>query len=240
LRRSLAAARCQGFHVAVTQATCDALIVARRKGNVMLLAKTDKARTALQTRSPALNAMDRRVLIVSDGERSRDALLAMFGNEAAANIERLLRDGYLEAVQRPGMFAQAASGLASMLRSERTDREPVDAPSAAITAVSAPAPKPAVSRRSMAAAKMYLVDMLQLQRNEESASLRAAIHTAPSEDELVWQLCKALRHLRATTTGSYGERVTARLAEILPEPWLPRLQAALSAEAGSAAQSSAA
>ena len=41
----------------------------------MLLAKTDKARTALQARSPALNAMDRRVLIVSDGERSRDALL---------------------------------------------------------------------------------------------------------------------------------------------------------------------
>lgn len=208
----------------------------------MLLAKTDKARTALQARSPALNAMDRRVLIVSDGERSRDALLAMFGNGASENIERLLREGYLEAVQRPGMFAQAASGLASMLRSERTDREPVDAPSATVTAVSAPAPapKPAISRRSMAAAKMYLVDMLQLQRNEESASLRAAIHTAPSEDELVWQLCKALRHLRATTTASYGERVTARLGEILPEPWLPRLQAALSTEAGSAAHSSAA
>lgn len=207
----------------------------------MLLAKTDKARTALQARSPALNAMDRRVLIVSDGERSRDALLAMFGKEAATNIERLLREGYLEAVQRPGMFAQAASGLASMLRSERTDRESAE-PSATITAVSAPAPapKPAVSRRSMAAAKMYLVDMLQLQRNEESASLRAAIHTAPSEDELVWQLCKALRHLRATTAASYGERVSTRLAEILPEPWLPRLQAALSAEAGSAAQSSAA
>ena len=208
----------------------------------MLLAKTDKARTALQARSPSLNAMDRRVLIVSDGERSRDALLAMFGNDAAANIERLLREGYLEAVQRPGMLAQAASGLASMLRSERTGRDAVDAPSVAITAVSAPspAPKPAASRRSMAAAKMYLVDMLQLQRNEESASLRAAIHTAPSEDELVWQLCKALRHLRATTAASYGERVSARLAEILPEPWLPRLQAALSADTGSAAHSSAA
>lgn len=208
----------------------------------MLLAKTDKARTALQARSPALNAMDRRVLIVSDGERSRDALLAMFGNGAAANIERLLREGYLEAVQRPGMFAQAASGLAAMLRSERMDREPADAPPATITLVAAPspAPRPAASRRSMAAAKMYLVDMLQLQRNEESASLRAAIHTAPSEDELVWQLCKALRHLRATTAASYGERVSARLAEILPEPWLPRLQAALSADTGSAAHSSAA
>lgn len=208
----------------------------------MLLAKTDKGRTALQARSPALNAMDRRVLIVSDGERSRDALLGMFGNGAAANIERLLREGYLEAVQRPGVFAQAASGLAAMLRSERTDGEPADAPPATITLVAAPSParRPAASRRSMAAAKMYLVDMLQLQRNEESASLRAAIHTAPSEDELVWQLCKALRHLRATTAASYGERVTARLAEILPEPWLPRLQAALSAEPGSAAHSSAA
>jgi hypothetical protein len=199
----------------------------------MLLAKTDKARTALQMRSPALSAMDRRVLIVSDGERSREALLAMFGNEAAANIERLLREGYLEAVQRPGLLAQATSGLATMLRSDRSDRDVAGAPTPS------PAPKPA-ARRSMAAAKMYLVDMLQLQRNEESASLRAAIHTAPSEDDLVWQLCNALRHLRATTTASYGERVTARLAEILPQPWLPRMQAALSAQTDSAAHSSAA
>jgi hypothetical protein len=207
----------------------------------MLLAKTDKARTALQMRSPALSAMDRRVLIVSDGERSREALLAMFGNEAAANIERMLREGYLEAVQRRGLLAQATSGLATMLRSDRSDRDvagaPVDIPA---MPTPSPAPKPTTARRSMAAAKMYLVDMLQLQRNEESASLRAAIHTAPSEDELVWQLCKALRHLRATTTASYGERVTARLAEILPEPWLPRMQAALSAQTDSAAHSSAA
>ena len=211
------------------------------QGEQMLIAKTEKARTALQSRSPALNAMDRRVLIVSDGERSREALLAMFGNDAAANIERLLREGYLEAVQRPGVFAQAAGGLASMLRSERPVRASADAAVATAARVSAtPATKPAATRRSMAAAKMYLVDMLQLQRNEESASLRAAIHTAPSEDELAWQLCKSLRHLRATSAASYGERVTARFVEILPEPWLPRLQAALSADAGSAARSSAA
>ena len=60
---------------------------------------------------------------------------------------------------------------------------------------------------------------------------RAAIHTAPSEDELVFQLCRAVRHLHATTAASYGERVATRLGEILPKPWLPRLHAALAADA---------
>ena len=202
-----------------------------------LLGKTEMARAALQARSPALNAMDRRLLILSDGQRSRESLLAMFGTEVASNIERLLQEGYLEAKARPGVLVQATGGIAAMRRPERS---PVPAP-AAPKVPPAPAvlpPRPATSRRSMAAAKMYVADMLQLQRSEESASLRAAIHTAPSEDELVYQLCKALHHIRATTAASYGERVSTRLGELLPEAWLPRLQAALSP--APAAQSSAA
>lgn len=193
----------------------------------MLLGKTDKARAALQARSRALNAMDRRLLILSDGERSRESLLAMFGAGVGASIDRLVQEGYLSARPKPGAIAQAAGSLAAMLR-------PVPNPMPAMPAVAPPAAtlpaRPALSRRSLAAAKMYLVDMLQLQRNEASASLRAAIHTAPSEDELVYQLCKALLHLRATTAPSYGERITARLAEILPEAWLPRMHAAIAVD----------
>ena len=199
----------------------------------MLLGKTDKARAALQARTPALTAMDRRLLILSDGQRSRDSLLAMFGAGAGANIERLLGEGYLEARAQPSVLEQAAQGVAAMLRPQRPAAPPpTPAPATALP------PKPAPARRSRAAAKMYVVDMLQLPRSEDAASLRAAIHTAPSEEELVFQLCKALRHLRASTTASYGERVATRLAEILPEPFLPRLQAALAPEA--ATQSSAA
>lgn len=195
--------------------------------------KTEKARAALQSRSPALNAMDRRLLILSDGKRSREALLALFGVDAAANLDRLLQEGYLEARAAPGLLAHAADGLATMLRPRGpAQASPPPVPPAALPRT------PAASRRSLAAAKMYVVDMLQLQRSEACASLRAAIHTAPSEEELVFQLCKAVRHLRATTAATYGERIATRLGEILPEPWLPRLHAALAADgaASSAAQ----
>jgi len=201
----------------------------------MLLGKTDKGRSALESRSDALSARDRRLLILCDGQRSRESLLAMFGADAAEGLDRLLRDGYLVARQEPGVLTQAAEAIASRLRPERAAAA-VAAPAAVLPATpsAAPAPRAATSRRSMAATKMYLLDMLQLQRNEESASLRASIHTAPSEDELVWQILKALRHIRATTSATYSERVAARLAEILPEPWLPRLHASL-AEASDAA-----
>lgn len=194
----------------------------------MLLGKTDKGRTVLESRSDALNARDRRLLILSDGQRSRESLLAMFGADAAESLDRLLREGYLVARAEPGMLSQAAGMLAARLRPERASVPPESAAVAApATSSATPAPRPAATRRSMAATKMYLLDMLQLQRNEEAASLRAAIHTAPSEDELVWQVLRALRHIRATTSASYGERVSTRLAEILPDPWLPRLHATL-------------
>ena len=73
---------------------------------------------------------------------------------------------------------------------------------------------------------MYVVDMLQLQRDAESVSLRAEIQTSPSEEELVYRMMKALRHLQAVAAASYARRVGERLAEILPEQHLPRLDQA--------------
>lgn len=178
------------------------------------LAKTDKARVALQARSPALSAMDRRLLILSDGQRDADVLLAMFGADVAANLERLLREGYL-AGDRPPPAAQP-------------DTLP------AVSASQAATP----SRRSLVAAKMYLLDMLQLQRNEQAAALRAAIQAAPGDLALVRQLCEGLRHLQATTAASYAGRVALRLGELLPEAWLSELQPVASAH--QPAQSSAA
>jgi hypothetical protein len=92
-------------------------------------------------------------------------------------------------------------------------------------AAAAPMPSPArvTSRRSVAVSKMYLIDMLQLQRDPESVSLRVEIQTSPSEDELVYRMMKGLRHLQAVATASYARRVGDRLAEILPDQYLSRL-----------------
>ena len=79
-------------------------------------------------------------------------------------------------------------------------------------------------RRSLVAAKMYLVDMLQLQRNPVAVELRLAIQSTNDPAQLLDRLFDALDHLVASTTASYGERVRERFAEVLPDEALARLR----------------
>ena len=169
------------------------------KGNVMRLAKTEKAHTALEAgKAGPVDLRDRRILILADGQRTRAELIAMLGADRAASIDRLLQEGYLGA---PGMRAEAAEV-------------------APVVAESAPAP---AKRRSLVAAKMYLLDMLELQRTPESAALRAAIQSTTEPAALLERLLQSLEHLRATTPSSYGERIRTRFAEVVPDDALWRI-----------------
>ena len=189
----------------------------------MSLGKTEKGRAALLERPADMNLLERRALILCDGKRDRESLVAMLGADVVPGLDRLLRDGYLvdanAAPARPVLAAVAPmAGIAAR-------SEPLRPALAAVPATPAP-PRPAApaSRRSLAASKMYLIDMLQLQRDPESASLRAELQTSPSEDELVFRMVKAVRHLHAIANASYAQRVHDRLAEILPEMHLWRLE----------------
>lgn len=193
----------------------------------MALSKTDRGRTALQAHStPGLSLAERRVLILCDGHRHRDDVVALLGGDSLSMLERLLQDGYL-----------TLDGVAPAPRLVASEARPVSAPAPAVAPPTAapvqPAPR-AGSRRSLAASKMYLLDMLQLQRDPESVSLRAGIQTSPSEDELIYRMMQGLRHLQLIAAASYARRVGERLAEILPEQHLSRLDQARSAWLGSA------
>jgi hypothetical protein len=218
----------------------------------MLLNKTGKAREALQAGPAAgLSLADRRILILVDGRRSLDQLAAMLGTGILPAIDRLLREGYIGHVDEGGSRATglggAVTGLiratadvvqarAEQIRTSAAAATPV-APdagkAAAAPATAAPAVqhaqvgagRPAGTRRSLAACKMYLLDMLQLQRTPEAAELRAAIQCATEPVLLVDALLQALRLIVATSNASYGERVTRRLMEILPLEALPRMEA---------------
>lgn len=187
----------------------------------MALGKTERGRTALQAHSTSgLTLAERRVLILCDGRRHRDDIVALLGADALSMLERLLQDGYLTL---DGVAPSTPRLVASEGRS-------IDTPVAvAPTPASVPSAPRALSRRSLAASKMYLVDMLQLQRDPESVSLRAEIQTSPSEDELVYRMMQGLRHLQSVAAASYARRVGDRLAEILPEQHLSRLDQARSA-----------
>lgn len=189
----------------------------------MLLFKTAKARAALlDHRTGGLNLLERRALILSDGKRSRNDLIALLGPDILAALDRLVRDGYLD---EQHATAGVAATVTNALHGAPTTI-PAPAPRAAPPAVASPMRPAPASRRSLAATKMYLLDMLQLQRDAESASLKAAIQTSPSEDELVYRLMQALRHIQSIANVSYAQRVAERVAEIIPEAHLPRLEQA--------------
>lgn len=183
----------------------------------MTLRKTQRGRDALLAHSGGeLTLAERRVLILCDGVRSRDDLVGLLGAGASTALAKLQGVGYLSA-DEPVVAAIRQPPAA-------TESSPAAAPDAIRHARA-----DAASRRSLAASKMYLLDMLQLHRDPESASLRAAIQTSPSEDELLYRMMKALRHLHAVASVSYAMRVAERLAEILPERYLPKLEQARAA-----------
>lgn len=222
----------------------------------MLLAKTEKARTAIQSRDAALSAQERHILIVSNGQRSLNDIVSMLGPTALAPIDRLLREGYLQAAAEERtsdrMAAAAGQGMNTLLRASRDlasrVQERAQAAIEAVVAAPAPAaqapvvgpspteqvatlpPPPAPHtgpRRSLAAAKMYMLDMLQLQRSVEAATLKVAIQSSSSGEETLANLVDSLRHLRTVAAPSYYTRIAARLEEVLPEDVAPRLAAAL-------------
>jgi len=219
----------------------------------MLLYKTEKAREVLAAGpSAGLALQDRRILILTDGKRSLNQVMAMLGADILPAIDRLMREGYFirdDAVAanpatagRPPALGGAVTGLLrAATEAVQARTEPIRAATPATPAIEAapitvaptspqiattaavPRPPPG-TRRSLAASKMYLLDMLQLQRSAEAAELRAAIQCSEPA-QLVDTLFQALRVLVGTSTQSYGERIVNRLAEMLPEETLPRLEA---------------
>jgi len=210
----------------------------------MLLNKTGKARDALREGAAAgLNLQARRILILVDGKRSLDQVMAMLGGDILPTIDGLIREGYLArdrpaaANPRDATLGDAVTGLVRatadvvQARADRIRAGTLPQPTPAATTAPAPpapgnnSPRPAGARRSLAACKMYLLDMLQLQRTPQAAELRTAIQCATDPGLLVDALLQALRLIVATSNASYGERVTQRLTEILPLDALPRMEA---------------
>ena len=79
------------------------------------------------------------------------------------------------------------------------------------------------ARRSIVAAKMYILDMLQLVRSMEASALAVDIQTSADENELVGHLLRGARHFAEATNPTYAAKVQERLSEVLPEEHLPRL-----------------
>ena len=182
--------------------------------------KTELARLALQSHATPLAMRERQALILCDGRRSVAELGAMLGTGTAAQIERLCAAGYLIVTAIPATAAAAASE--SVPAPIHPAAPPAPAAPAAPIAV-APAPT-ASSRRSIVAAKLYVIGMLELQRHESAVSHRTRLQASQDPDATVAHILAAVHCLQLTTSASFAQRVRERLAEVLPEPYLPALE----------------
>lgn len=176
----------------------------------MSLKRTEKGRSALLQGDACITVIERRILILSDGRRPRAQVFAMLGDDVGAALQRLLYDGYVCEINAARKTVQPVlSIVAANAAPPPVKRE--------VPAAAAPA------RRSLVVAKVYLLDILELQRDAESAALRAAIRSSANEDDLIRLLLQALAHLQTVATASMAQRVRERLAEVLPEAYLPQL-----------------
>jgi len=172
--------------------------------------KTDLARTALQAHRAPLDMRQRRLLILCDGQRDLVQLGQLVGPETPAMVIQLIQSGYLVS----SAVAEAA----------------VVAPATLVPGVMptvAPAPAPVTERRrSLVAARIYLLDILELQRHPRAAALFHTLQQARSDDAVMAALHAALEALPDLTSTGYAERVRQRLLEVLPKEHADRVQIA--------------
>ncbi|MDO5609965.1 MAG: hypothetical protein Q4G62_04170 [Pseudomonadota bacterium] len=197
--------------------------------------KTLKAREVLTLMDQSLSQAERRILIMCDGRRDDRHLVDMLGDDVLATLELLHKQGFLTTTpefsnRQGGTLSSLGNELGKLWQRNRPGEQTVEATSApAAPALSRVEPAAMVSaatrntRRSMAACKMYMLDMLQLQRNMEASALAVDIQTNTGEEDLVARMFEALRWLQQTTKTGMFNRIAERLGETLPEPYLPGL-----------------
>ncbi|EML7987792.1 hypothetical protein D7Y24_15795 [Stenotrophomonas maltophilia] len=162
--------------------------------------KTDLARTALQAHRAPLDMRQRRLLILCDGQRTIDDLTGLLGQDAPAMVIQLVQAGYL------------STGVPAP--SPATAVAPVPTPPAAAPAALA---APAVERRrSLVAARIYVLGILEMQRHPQAAALFRDLQQARAEDEVLQRLQSAMQMLPGLTSDGYCQRVRQRLLEALP------------------------
>ena len=170
--------------------------------------KTVLAHSALQSHRAPLDMRQRRVLIMADGERTLQELTLLLGPDTPVLVRQLCEGGYLSG---PAVSPGTTRALPAAAR------EPAATP--------VPAARASGPRRSLAAARLYVLGMLELQRNELAAQLHRQLQAAHDDAATLMALLEAVRQLPRMTTASYAQRVHQRLAEVLPEERLPALQA---------------
>ncbi|WP_414610602.1 hypothetical protein [Stenotrophomonas pavanii] len=165
--------------------------------------KTDLARTALQAHRAPLDMRQRRLLILCDGQRTLADLTGLIGQDAAAMVIQLVQAGYL------------STGTAATTTPPPPAATAAPAPTTPAAAPAAPATG-SERRRSLVAARIYVLGILEMQRHPQAAALFRELQQARAESDVLQVLQSAMRTLPGLASEGYCQRVRQRLLEALP------------------------
>lgn len=165
--------------------------------------KTDLARTALQAHRAPLDMRQRRLLILCDGQRTLADLTGLIGQDAAAMVIQLVQAGYL------------STGTAATTTPPPPAATAAPAPATPAAAPAAPATG-SERRRSLVAARIYVLGILEMQRHPQAAALFRELQQARAESDVLQVLQSAMRTLPGLASEGYCQRVRQRLLEALP------------------------
>ncbi|MCC4632147.1 hypothetical protein [Xanthomonas dyei] len=176
--------------------------------------KTELALTALQSHRSPLTLLQRRALILADGQRDLTSLALLLGDNGAVLVQTLCTLGYLT-------DAEDAPASASRTTAPMRAVAPLSAAPATVQAPPVTTPTEEdlqrLRRRAATNARLYLLDILQLQRNPVAVVLHRQLQAARAEPEIGIAINTALRELPQFTSASYTQRVRARIEELLPD-----------------------
>lgn len=167
----------------------------------MQLQRTDKGTTELRARERALSLRERAALFLLDRPRPLAEVAAQLGETAPAIVQALLAAGYIE-VPRP----EAAPA----------------APAPAEPALAAPVPD---SRRSLAAARMFLFDLCErmLVRRDPvlAREFRDALREARDVQPMMDVAGAIIAYIESVAGPERAATVQDQLRAVLPEDLAP-------------------
>ena len=196
------------------------------------LAKTEAGREALAQRS-GCSPRERQVLILCDGRKTWGDFVELLGQPVLPVLASLQHKGLVLSMtpmlEKLAEFSDTGTWLAAesggtareplsqsdqVTRAGRTDSTRVEAAGAA------PSRLQSHHTRSLAASKMYLVDVFRKQRSAAAHSHLLLLQSAVDGDALVQAMLPALAFLLSESGASYASRVLTQVMATLPEAQL--------------------
>lgn len=197
----------------------------------MILAKTDKGRASLSDRR-TLSPRERQLMVLADGKRQKVELAGLLGFDIDATVARLVFDGYLTRVATASKGDVEAGDAGPIEPPAGAARKPERAPDTGLAAAPRPPARPAAEatasaavkpRRSLAAAKMYMIGLMQMLRDPEASMLAVSLHGAQNADELRHWVVRCMVFIHGRSGPDYAARVAERVLEVFPQDDLPAL-----------------